>query len=88
MKLRLIEGAENWWRFWSTRIQLVALALAGWMSIDPSSLLAAWNAMPDTVRDLLPGRFFQATSAILVALNLASIIARQMKQSKLSKPDA
>jgi hypothetical protein len=87
MRLRLIDGARNWWRQWSTRLQLVCALLTGWLFFDPGSLLAAWNMMPSAVRDVLPDRFMQAVGALLFLLNVASVFARQVKQKKLEMPD-
>jgi len=83
--MKLIDNAHQWWRQWSTRIQLVCAALTGWLFFDPGSMLAAWNMMPLAVRELLPDRFLQSIGAVLFALNLASVLARQVKQPKLEK---
>jgi hypothetical protein len=83
--MRLIDDCRLWWRFWSTRIQLLAAALAGLLAFDPGMLVSAWNAMPDNVREMMPGRFVQMVGGLLFAFNLASILARQIKQKKLEE---
>lgn len=88
MKLKLIEGWHNWWRFWSVRLQLVCAFLTGWLTFDPGSVLMAWNMMPETVRAVLPGGVVSKIGLVLFLLNLLSVIARVTAQKKLEKPDA
>lgn len=71
-------------KFWSVRIQLAAAALTGLMVIDPGTLLAAWNMMPATVRDVMPTGFLQTVGAILFATNVLAIVARGIKQPKVT----
>ena len=74
-----------WWRFWSTRIQLLALMVQAWMVIDPVSLLGLFNMMPRAMRELLPERLVSAVGVILFLLSLATILARNVRQAKLAE---
>jgi hypothetical protein len=85
MRLKLITGARYWWRFWSTRIQMVALALQAWILIDPVSLLGLFNMMPRQVRELLPELFVQRVGLVLFVLSLVTILARNVKQEKIAR---
>lgn len=83
MKLTIIKGYwTTFWRFWSVKIQLFAVALTGWLWFDPASLLMAWQMLPAEVRSVLPGNFMVAVGAILFLLNFAAIIARGVPQPK------
>lgn len=83
--MKLIENVwTNIWKFWSVRIQLFATALTGLMVVDPATLLAAWNMMPIGVREIMPAGFLQTVGAILFATNALAIVARGIKQPKVT----
>ncbi len=77
---------ENWkaclWRYWSTRIQMLAVAIQTWLIVDPVSLLGLLQMLPGNVRAVLPERLVSILGTVLVALSLATIFARGVSQPK------
>lgn len=73
----LVPGARQWWRWWSMRFLMIALA------IDALTLSPVLAMMPATIRQTNP-LLFDAVQMLLVA---AALLARMVKQGHLEKPD-
>jgi hypothetical protein len=82
--LKLIEGARQWWRMWSQRINALGLLILSYIAIDPVSVLVVWNMMPPEVRARAPVTLVASIGAILFGL---SMLARMVRQPKLEKSD-
>lgn len=82
---RFVDGGRYWWRYWSTRLQAVALLIQGAMIVDPISLLGGMNMMPPHVRNMLPEGAVKAVMGVLFALTILTILARNVRQPKLEK---
>ncbi len=81
----LVENARQWWRLWSMRLNAIGLAILGWISFEPVSVLTVWNMMPPAVRDHFPPRTMLVVSMAFFAL---SMMARLVRQPKLEKSNA
>lgn len=87
--MKMIEGwCRNWWRYWSVKIQLFCAALTGWLWFDPASLLSVFNMMPAHFRGLVPASALSVIGGVIFALNIATILARNVHQPKLENKDA
>ena len=84
--MKLIEGAKQWWRLWSVRLNALGLALLTWFALDPVALLSVWQMMPPEVRGRLPGSSVAIIGAVLFALSMIARLVRQPKLDK-AKPD-
>lgn len=77
---RLISNWKDGWKFWSTRLQLLGLALLGIITEFPHTLTSLWVSLPDDLKTMLPedyGRY------IVYATLLSGIVARFIRQPKL-----
>lgn len=82
IKRHLIGEARAWWRMWSVRFNALGLALLGWVTFDPASVLMMWRMMPASLRASIPMTVFEGVALALFALGL---IARFVRQPKLEK---
>lgn len=78
---------KNAFRYWTVRIQLVCQALAAWLTIDPTGLLAVWNMMPGPVRTFLPANVVQVVGAVLFVLSWVTMLARVVPE-QVKRPRA
>lgn len=80
--MKLIDNAKDWWQFWSNRLTLMAMGVFAYYIENYEFIDAAWhNEMPSFLSFLSP----EVVKYIGFALGFASIIARQVRQSKLHK---
>lgn len=80
--MKLIDNARNWWRFWSNRLTLAAMAVFAYYIENYEFINAAWQQdMPTYLSFLSP----EVVKYIGFALGFGSIVARQIRQSKLHK---
>jgi hypothetical protein len=84
IKRHLVPEARNWWRFWSTRLNAIGLAILAWVQFDPVSALSVFNMMPPAVRAALPPHFLTGLALFFFGL---AMLARIVKQPGLEKPD-
>lgn len=73
----LIPEARDWWRYWSARFLMAALA------VDAASFLPVLQSLPPGIRE----EYGPALSVIEKLLVAAALIARFVKQPKLEKTD-
>lgn len=73
----LVPEARQWWKLWSARLLMLALA------IDAAALLPVLQSLPPGIRD----EYGPLLGVIEKALIAAALFARFVKQSKLEKPD-
>lgn len=86
LKLELIEDWRNFWRFWSVRLGVIGSAITAVLIAFPDVALSAWAMMPADLKSAIPERYMPL---IGVAIFVASLIARAIKQTKLEpKEDA
>lgn len=79
LRVRLINDARLWWRFWSMRLAglgVIVTALAQWF---PDTLSAAWNAIPADMRAYLPAPLLHSVPVILFGLVMVSRVVAQKK---------
>lgn len=82
LRARFVDDCRAWWKFWSLRLTAIGVVLQSWITIAPDSLSAVWGQTPGEVRDLLP---LWLVKTIPIALFVAAMVARLMKQRKLQK---
>lgn len=75
--MKLIENWRALWRAWSIQVAAAGAALYALLLADPAGLQAAWNALPEDVRAILPD---QAAKWITLALFVLVALARVAKQ--------
>lgn len=54
MKIRLIDDVRGSWKLLSTWLAAFWSALGAWCAVDPSTLVAVWNLIPDDLKADLP----------------------------------
>ena len=74
----LVSDAADWWRWWSLRLMALAAFVQAVSLSSPDALLVAWQNLPPDLRAMLPARI---ADLIPLALTLAAIIARHVKQA-------
>ncbi len=67
---------RSWFRYWTIKLQSVAMLIAAWLTFDPVGLLNVWNMMPVSVRSMLPGNIVQIIGAVLFVLSWVTMFAR------------
>lgn len=80
--MKLIPHWKAMWRSWSVRLNALGLAVLAWFTFDPIAVLSVWNAMPLSVRDLIPEQIVSGLGAAIFAL---AMIARLVHQPKLQE---
>jgi hypothetical protein len=83
----LVSEARDWWKLWSIRLNAVGAAILAWVTFDPVSVLAVWNMMPASLREVIPANAFQFAALVLFGLGM---LARFIKQPKVThdKPES
>ena len=82
LRIELIEDWRNFWRFWSVRLGVIGSAIAAVLIAFPDVALSAWAIMPADLKAAIPERYMPL---IGVGIFVASLIARDIKQSKLER---
>lgn len=80
LRARLIADWRRGWRFWSVRLEALALASGAWLLGAPDLATQLWLALPPETRAVLPhgiGRWLP------FALGLLALAARFIKQKGL-----
>lgn len=72
--MKLIDDWKKAWRFWSVRLSAAGVALLSF----PDMFTLVWNQVPADLRAALP-----YSKEIALALIVASLVARIVKQEKL-----
>lgn len=75
--MKLIEGARQWWRLWSIRLNAIGLALLGWVQFDPVSALSVWNMLPGEVRAVLPRDVVALVGGLFFVLSMLARLVHQ-----------
>lgn len=78
--VRLIDNIGDYWKFWSTRLAGLALALLGLLEFAPQWFHQAWGLMPVAIQSTLTT---EELRIIGIALVFGSMVARGIKQGKL-----
>ncbi len=73
----LVDDARDWWRWWSVRLLGMALALQTLQFTSPDALVAFWQAVPPSLRGLLPT---WVDDLITIGLMFGALVARHWKQ--------
>ena len=76
---RLIDDWRRGWRFWSVRLQAMALASGTALIAAPDLLARGWAAIPVDMRALLPGDLARWLPLIF---GLLALLARFLKQRR------
>ena len=87
IKDHLVPEARAWWTLWSTRFNLLGLAILGWIQIDPVSLLAVWNMMPVALTRHVPPTVLLTIGTLLFVLSAISRFVRQPKVQAKVRPN-
>lgn len=82
MKIEFVEGARNWYKWWSTWLQGAAAALLVYLEQVPDAAISVWNALPADLKAFVPQN---VAYYFVVALSLAAIIAKTIKQRRLEQ---
>lgn len=80
--MKLIEGWKYSYLYWSVRIQLICVAIAGFFVFDPGAILWVWKSMPAPIKAFLPDTFEDSVSVVLFILSLIAAMARNVRQPK------
>lgn len=85
LKLKLISDIGLFFHFWSVRLDLIGVAVSGFIIAYPNAAIDAWNQFPPDLKAAIPQHWINVISIVLL---VASLTARGMKQTKLeSKRD-
>lgn len=79
---KLVDDAHKFFKFWSVKLQLAAIAVTTYATIATDQLNQLWQTMPDDVKALIPAKYLPLISA---GLMVASLMARITKQAKLNQ---
>lgn len=82
-RAHLVDDVRDWWRWWSVRLLALALALQTLQVASPDALVAFWQAVPATLRGILPTWL---DDLITMLLMLGALIARHWKQPAPLRP--
>lgn len=77
LRLHFIDEWRSGWRFWSVRMQAMAVAVGAALTVLPGEMAQLWASLPPEARSALPpgvGRWAP------VVLGLGAIVARFLKQ--------
>lgn len=80
---RIVEDWKTWPRRWSVQLNAAGSALLAWLVASPDAAFAAWHALPDDLRAVIPSRMMPLIALALFAL---SAFAQLVKQQKLKPP--
>lgn len=83
-KLQLIVEWKKVLRFWSVQLAIVGSALTALLIAVPDAAIYVWGMLPADLKALIPENY---TPLIGVGVFALSVIARVIKQTKLSKPN-
>lgn len=82
MKIQLVSYWRKWWKLWSVWISTIGISLLTVAVYFPQYAYDAWNALPPDIKNSIPPEFLQKIS---IALWVASVIAKFVKQKKLTQ---
>jgi hypothetical protein len=77
--MKLIPDWRRAWRLASVRVSAIGAVVTAAAAASPDGLLAAWQALPEDVRAILPP---QVRTWITPALFAATIIGRVLQQKE------
>jgi hypothetical protein len=80
LRARLIPDLQAAWRLWSVRIAALGALATALLAASPDALLAAWQALPPDVRELVPVELDRWIAPALFALATVARITRQKGQ--------
>lgn len=76
----LIPNWRQGWRLWSVRVPAIGTLLLVAMLAAPDLVLSLWHALPPELLAMLPAN---ALLIVPIALNVAAIAARMVRQRRL-----
>jgi hypothetical protein len=77
LRRRIIGDWRRGWRFWSVRLQALAVASGAMLVGAPDALAEAWRAMPPELRALVPSHVAHWLPILLGGLAIAARFIRQ-----------
>jgi xanthine/uracil permease len=80
MKVKMVDDASNWTKWWSVRLSIIGGAILTFLELYPNAIGTVVQALPSEVRAGIDPEIFRVIGIVCV---LASPIARVVKQSKL-----
>lgn len=82
LRRRLIADWRRGWRFWSVRLEALAIASEAWLAGAPEAATQIWIAIPADMRAMLPPSI---AHALPLAFGLLALVARFIKQRGASE---
>lgn len=83
-KVQLIHDKHLFFKFWSVRLGIIGTAITSLLIAFPDAALYAWNILPADLKAFIPEKY---TPLIGVAIFIASIVARLIKQKDPTKQE-
>jgi hypothetical protein len=84
LRARIVADWRRGWRFWSVRLQALALASGTLLAAAPEALVEAWRAMPPYLRTMIPAEMAPWLPLLFGAL---AILARFIRQKQVDHGD-
>ena len=81
--MKLIENANDWYKFWSVRLSVIGATILTIIEGFPNEVHVFVQNLPTFVTGSVDEGVLKAVGIIFV---LGSVIARVIKQNKLDKP--
>lgn len=79
-KLKLIDNIKQAHKFASVQLGLAGVATSGFLIASPDAALALWNAIPDSLKALIPPQYVPLVG---VLVSLLSVVSRLIKQKNV-----
>lgn len=79
--MKLIDNIRQAHKFASVQLGLAGVATSGFLIASPDAALALWNAIPDSLKALIPPQYVPLVG---VLVSLLSVVSRLIKQKNVN----
>lgn len=77
MKIKLIDEARQWYKFWSVKLQAIGLSIMLVAIEYPGAAIHAWAILPPEMKKLIPTNYLMYVGLTVFVLAIIAVFVKQ-----------
>lgn len=77
MKLKLIDEAKQWYKFWSVRLGAIGTAIVGIFTAFPEAAIHAWAILPAEMKKAIPPDYMPLIGVLVFVCAIFAVFVKQ-----------
>lgn len=77
MKLKLIDEARHWYKFWSVKLGALGTAITSILVLFPDAAIHAWSILPHEMKSKIPPEYMPMIGVLVFVLAIFAVFVKQ-----------